>query len=160
MAKPTKYRPEMCAQATKLCRLGLTDEELAKFFEVSRITIMTWKTRHPDFAEALMAGKVVADAEVAESLYRRALGYSHEAVKIFVHNGEPVIVPYTEHYPPDTTAALAWLNNRRRTDWKRSPDPYGGEDDLPPTKVIFEVRDARRPERQRDSSRGAEQAAG
>jgi hypothetical protein len=51
---------------------------------------------------------------VAEKLYHRACGYSREAVKIFMPAGAeaPIYAPYTEHYPPDTTAALRWLQNR------------------------------------------------
>jgi hypothetical protein len=29
-----------------------------------------------------------------------------------------VYAPYTEHYPPDTTAAIFWLKNRRRNEWR------------------------------------------
>jgi len=28
-----------------------------------------------------------------------------------------VLVPYTEHYPPDTKAAAIWLSNRQRGRW-------------------------------------------
>ncbi|WHI52706.1 hypothetical protein P3339_08080 [Microbulbifer sp. MLAF003] len=80
---------------------------------------------------------------MVESLFRRACGYSHEAVKIMQHNGNPIVQEYTEHYPPDTTACLAWLHNRQREKWQRNPDPAGGGADIPPTKVVFEVKDAR-----------------
>ena len=49
-----------------------------------------------------------------------ACGYSHPAVKIFMPSGasEPVYVPYTQHYPPDTKAALRWLMNRQPALWR------------------------------------------
>ena len=64
--------------------------------------------------------KIEADAHVAEALYRRACGYSHPAVKIFMPAGasEPVYAPYTEHYPPDANAALRWLMNRQPERWR------------------------------------------
>ena len=31
---------------------------------------------------------------------------------------EPVSVPYTQHYPPDTKAALRWLMNRQPALWR------------------------------------------
>ena len=31
--------------------------------------------------------------------------------------GEPVIVPYREHVPPDPTACKFWLVNRRKDRW-------------------------------------------
>jgi len=35
---------------------------------------------------------------------------------------EPVIVPYIEHVPPDTTAQIFWLKNRRPEDWRDRKD--------------------------------------
>jgi len=156
MAVRTKYRPEFCDQVRKLCQLGLTNEELAKFFEVSRETLNQWMHRYPEFRAELLEGKTLADAEVANKLFHRACGYSHAAVKILQYEGAPIVVDYTEHYPPDTMACIYWLNNRRRQNWQRTPDKDGGDDDLPPTKVIFEVRDARKASRR---TRDAEPAA-
>jgi hypothetical protein len=64
-------------------------------------------------------GNIIADAEVADKLYHRAYGYSHEAVKRFMPAGasDPVCAPYVEHYPPDTMAATRWLGNRQRRLW-------------------------------------------
>ena len=31
-------------------------------------------------------------------------------------------VPYVEHVPPDTTACIFWLKNRRREDWRDRVD--------------------------------------
>ncbi|WP_444893626.1 hypothetical protein ACJJIE_03840 [Microbulbifer sp. TRSA001] len=143
MARLTSYRQEFAEQAEKLCKLGLTDKELGEFFEVTEQTINNWKNKHPEFFESIKKGKTLADANVVESLFRRACGYSHEAVKIMQHNGKPIVQEYTEHYPPDTTACLAWLHNRQREKWQRNPDPAGGGADIPPTKVVFEVKDAR-----------------
>jgi hypothetical protein len=80
-------REEYDEQARKLCLLGATDAELADFFGVSEQTLNTWKKVHPKFLESMNRGKIIADAEVAEKLYHRACGYSHEAVKIFMPAG-------------------------------------------------------------------------
>ena len=117
--RPTKYDPAYCEQARKLCLLGFTNDQLAKFFEVATSTIELWIKTHPEFSGAIKAGGVNADAEVAASLYHRAIGYSHEAVKIFNDQGSPLVVPYTEHYPPETAAAFIWLKNRQR--WRDRP---------------------------------------
>lgn len=118
MGRPTKYRTEFDEQAAKLCRLGATDRELADFFGVVEATIYTWKATHPSFLEATKSGKEIADAEVADKLFRRATGYSHPAVKIFNDQGAPMVVDYVEHYAPDTTAAIFWLKNRRPDLWR------------------------------------------
>lgn len=109
----------MAQQVVKLCRLGATEPELADFFGVSVTTLHNWREHHPEFLEALNEGRQEADANVAQRLYERAMGYSHPAVKIHVgKDGDVTEVPYTEHYPPDTVAAIFWLKNRQRMKWR------------------------------------------
>jgi len=116
----TRYRQEFSEQALKLCRLGATDKELADIFGVSAQTLNAWKKAHPDFLESLKAGKAIADAEVADKLFRRATGYEHKAVKIVADakTGAEHQVEYIERYPPDTTACIFWLKNRRPDLWR------------------------------------------
>ena len=118
MARPTKFEPEYVEQARKLALLGATDREIADFFEVHESTLNRWKLDFPEFCESLKRGKEAADERVERSLYHRAIGYKHDAVKIFNANGVPLEVPYIEHFPPDTTAAIFWLKNRRPADWR------------------------------------------
>ena len=113
------YRHEYAEQARKLCLLlGATHEELAGFFDVPAATLRDWLAAIPAFAAAVQAGMELADAEIADRLYQRALGYSHEAVRIFNHQGVPLKVPYVEHYPPDATACIFWLKSRQRDKWR------------------------------------------
>lgn len=118
--RPSKYREDFPTKAFKLCLLGATDAELADFFEVAVATVHNWKNEHPEFLDALKRGKSEADAQVAQSLYRRALGYKHRAVKITTHaeSGYTTVTPYTERYAPDTVAAIFWLKNRRPDLWR------------------------------------------
>ena len=120
MGRPSKYDPAFAGQAEKLCKLGATDAEIADFFEVTVRTIGHWKTQHEEFFQALKRGKGAADDRVEQSLYHKALGYSYDAVKIFLPAGEkkPVCVPYREHVPPSDTAIIFWLKNRRREEWR------------------------------------------
>lgn len=120
--RPSTYVPAYADTAKKLCELGATDIEVAEFFDVDVRTVYRWKGLHPEFCQALKAGKDAADDRVERSLYHRALGYSHDAVKIFVHGEKEHVVPYVEHYPPDTTAAIFWLKNRRREQWRDKVD--------------------------------------
>lgn len=116
MARPTKYKPEYTEEAYKLCLLGATDKQMGDFFDVNEDTINEWKKRHPEFSESLKEGKIVADANVAESLYKRACGYEHPEVHISSYQGDITITDLTKHYPPDTAAAFIWLKNR--AGWK------------------------------------------
>ena len=116
--RPTKYKPEYIEQARKLCLLGATDREIADFFEVHEATIYRWKLDHPEFCEALKSGKEAADERVERSLFHRAIGYKHDAVKMFQAGGAVITEQYVEHYPPDTTAAIFWLKNRKPKEWR------------------------------------------
>lgn len=116
--RPTEYRARFAGEARRLCLLGATNEDLAEFFGVSTVTLNNWMHAHRRFLHAIQRGRERADARVAKSLYRRALGYSHRAVKIMQHEGKPLVVPFVEHYPPDTAAASLWLRNRQPKRWR------------------------------------------
>lgn len=116
--RPSKYKKEYAEQARKLCLLGSTDADMADFFEVDERTINRWKDDHPDFCQSIKKGKVLADAEVADRLFSRAIGYDAPDVDIRVIENKIVETPLTKHYPPDTTAGIFWLKNRRKTNWR------------------------------------------
>jgi hypothetical protein len=118
MGRPSKYKPEFAEQAAKLCKLGATDAQLADFFEVSVSTVNLWKCEHPEFSESIKVPKQEADERVEQSLYRRALGYEHDEVDIRVVGGELRLTPIRKYYPPDSTAMIFWLKNRRPTEWR------------------------------------------
>ena len=122
--RPTKYKPEYCEQAYKLCLLSATDTEIAGFFDVTEQTLNNWKNDYTEFFESLRSGKSQADANVASRLYNRAMGYEHDDVELKVVSlgqglgSEVQEVPVRKYYPPDTTAAIFWLKNRRPKNWR------------------------------------------
>lgn len=124
IGRPSSFRPEMQRIARQLCRLGATDKDLAAAFDVTEQTINNWKDKHPAFFESLKEAKREADERVERSLFERAIGYEHDAVKILTvargenQGSEVQEVPYTERYAPDTTAAIFWLKNRRPELWR------------------------------------------
>jgi hypothetical protein len=64
---------------------------------------------------------VKADAEVADSLYKRATGEHVQLEKIVKNkDGEFEAVRYKSYIPGDPSAAYKWLLNRRRQDWTDS----------------------------------------
>ena len=144
--RPTKFQPEMVEQARKLSVLGATDRELADFFKIAQSTLYLWKLEYPEFSDALKMGKEAADDRVERSLYHKAVGYSHEAVKIFadVKTGAEQIIPYIEHHAPDTTAAIFWLKNRKPAEWRDRQELTGadGKDLIP--EAMNETEIARR----------------
>lgn len=143
--RPSGLTPERIKQAEKLAKLGATDQEVADFFGISRMTVTRWKAESDAFCSALKAGKATADDRVERSLYARATGYEHEEVDIRVIGGKVVQTPIRKFYPPETVACIFWLKNRRPDKWRAQPEE--GVGDAPtPTKVVIEVRDAGTPE--------------
>lgn len=112
--RPSKYNPEFNEQVYKLALLGATDKEIAEFFNVTEQTINNWKESEPEFFESLKGGKIKADAEVSNSLLKRANGYKYEEVKTEVMpDGSKRITTTLKEVPPDVAAQNIWLKNRR-----------------------------------------------
>ena len=134
--RPSDYDPAMNDQAFKLALLGMTDAEIAEFFGVAVSTFYLWKKRHPAFSEAVNAGGVQADADVASSLYRRAMGevvYVEKRVKN--DDGGYEVIRLSQQVPSDPGAAKLWLTNRQPGKWrdKQHVDMTTNGKDLPPT---------------------------
>ena len=143
--RPEKYRPELCELAGRGCMLGDTNDVLATRFGVNVATIKRWMNKYPEFCAAIKKGREEADQNVAISLYKRAIGYSHPSEELFCYQGEVTRVPTTKHYPPDTAAAIIWLGNRRPDLWRAKPEPGDGAPDNPtPVRVVVQVEDASR----------------
>jgi hypothetical protein len=117
--RPSKYDPaKHPEQAFALYSAGKTDAEVAALFKVTVSTLHLWKKEHPEFSDALKRAKDVQDNIVEASLLNRAKGYSHPDVHITAWQGEVIVTPITKHYPPDTTAMIFWLKNRRPKEWR------------------------------------------
>lgn len=115
---PSKFKEEYIEQVYKLSLIGMTDAQLAKYFEVAESTINDWKIKFPKFSESIKKGKEIADGEVAASLFNRAIGYQTIEEEAKVINGEVVMTPILKKYPPDTTAAIYWMKNRQSENWR------------------------------------------
>ena len=100
-------------------RSGLTDEQIAKNIGINRTTLYDWKKKEVNIADALKRGKEVIDFEVENALLKKALGYTItiKEEKLdkdgCVHTLEKDV-----HIPPDTTAQIFWLKNRKPNNWK------------------------------------------
>lgn len=94
--------------------------EVADFLGIEVRTLYRWKAENEAFCQALKLGKEVADDRVERSLYARANGYEHDEVDIRVVANAIVQTPIRKYYPPDTTAAIFWLKNRRDKQWREA----------------------------------------
>lgn len=123
VGRPSSFKEEYIDLAFNYALLGAIDEEMIKFFGVAESTFNLWKKKHPEFSEALKRGKDQADAKVAQSLYHRAVGYSHKDTKFATHEGKITDKEeFIRHYPPETAACIFWLKNRQRDKFRQSPE--------------------------------------
>ncbi len=117
--------PEGLLLLESWARDGLTDEQMAKNMGICRDTLIQWKKRFPDISDTLKKGKEVVDIQVENALLKRALGYTWDEVTRGVQEnpltGENELVitrTVTRDVPPDTTALIFWLKNRRPDLWR------------------------------------------
>lgn len=132
--RPTKYDPALNESVEKFCKLGATDKELADFLNVNEDTVHEWKKVHPEFSESIKKGKEIADANVADRLYQRAIGFEHDDVELKVvaignnQGSEVQEIKVRKIYPPDTTAGIFWLKNRKPKQWREKQEvEHSGE---------------------------------
>lgn len=110
-------------------RNGLTYEQIAHNIGINNATLCEWRTRFPEIDKALKRGREVVDFEVENALHKRAMGYSYtEKVydrKVDKETGEVEMVltkEYVKHVPPDVTAQIFWLKNRKPEEWRDRKD--------------------------------------
>ena len=84
-------------------RDGLTDKQIAHNMGISRKTLAEWKKKYAPIGDALKKGKEVVDIEVENALYKSATGF---------------VGPDGKYYPPNTTAQIFWLKNRKPAQWR------------------------------------------
>ena len=94
---------------------GLTDEQIAKNIGINRTTLYDWKKKETNIADALKKGKEVIDFEVENALLKRALGYEYEEE---TYENGILTKKVKKQVPPDTTAQIFWLKNRKPNNWK------------------------------------------
>ena len=51
------------------------------------------------------------------------MGYEHDEVDIRVVDKEVIQTPIRKYYPPDSTALIFWLKNRKPADWRDKVEP-------------------------------------
>lgn len=108
---------------------GLIDKDIAAKLGISEDTFYEYKKKYPEFSESLKKGKEVIDYEVENALLKRALGYEYiettkeEKWNRLTETYEMVITKeVTKQVPPDTTAQIFWLKNRKPKQWREKQE--------------------------------------
>ncbi len=103
-------------------RDGLTDEQIMGNLGISKATFYKYKAKYKELEQALIKGKEVADIEVENALFKRAVGYNYiERIKETKEiNGKTTVIikEVEKHMAGDTVAQIFWLKNRKPNKWK------------------------------------------
>lgn len=105
---------------------GLTDEQIAKNLGIAVDTFYRYKNKYSEFSEVLKKGKEVADIEVENALFKRAIGYKYKEVikevKEIDGKKSTYIKEVVKEMPGDVGAQIFWLKNRKSSKWKDKQD--------------------------------------
>lgn len=153
MARPNRYETEVKDKLILVegwARDGLTNEQIANNLGIGIRTLYEYRDKYPQFSHALKRGKEVIDREVENSLLRKALGFKEtvkKAIKIKnveYSNGkrlreteEVVLVDEEVFVPPDTTANIFWLKNRKPKEWRDKQEIETSGETTVNTKIDF-----------------------
>ena len=102
-------------------RDGMTDVQIAKKCGITTTTLYDWKNKYAIISEALKKGKEVVDVGVENALLKRALGYEYQEVMVEESEDGYKRRTTTKSMPPDVTAIIYWLKNRKRDVWRDKP---------------------------------------
>lgn len=130
--RPTEYNPKFALWAASLSRQGMTEKEIAKSMGIGLTTLRRWRLEYDEFRIAIKESKGIPDAEIEAALYKRAIGYEIEEVKIIsipkIQPGKDKksatsavatkIEKTVKHVVPDVTAQIFWLKNRMPEQWR------------------------------------------
>ena len=122
--RPSKYNAQFHPiLAEYLARAGMIEPDICEKLNIAHSTLSLWKKEHPEFSEALKNGKESIDDGVVRSLLTSAMGYERENEVYSKREGQMITVK--EYYPPNTTAQIFWLKNRRPNEWRDRQEHTG-----------------------------------
>lgn len=123
--------PEKLILIEGWARDGLTDKQIAHNIGISEQTLNVWKKSYPSFSESLKRGKEVVDRLVENALLKKATGEVRTIRKpikvkeVLYEDGKRISekerIEYADeeiYIPPDTTAQIFWLKNRKPEEWR------------------------------------------
>lgn len=103
---------------------GCTIEEITQKMGVDKRTFRSWRKKCPKLEDALVLSKEIANVQVINSLYQRAVGIEYDEITRELVEGEMMVTKIvTKFIPPDVKACLAYLYNRDSQYWRAIQQP-------------------------------------
>jgi len=128
LGRKTKYDTHVLPKFRLIeawCRDGATDEVIYKKLQISKDSFYEYKKKYPEFSDLLKTSKEDTDVQVENALLKRALGFKEKVtkpmkIKVDRDSEKIVYVEEESYYPPDTTAQIFWLKNRKQDTWRNN----------------------------------------
>ncbi len=103
-------------------RDGLTEEQISQNMGINPKTLYQWKKKYDPISKALKRGKEVVDIQAENALFKKALGgfvVEEQTIEEMTPNGFILTkrIKNKKYNPPDTTALIFWLKNRKPDVW-------------------------------------------
>ena len=130
-------------------RDGLTDAQIAGNIGIAPQTLYEWMRRFPSISDALKKGKAPVDQEVENALLKSAMGYTvtvKKPVKVrtkrmlarkgTIEEEHVEFVDEEVYVPPNSTAQIFWLKNRRPDKWRDKQDVNVNTE---PVRIVIDV---------------------
>jgi transcriptional regulator with XRE-family HTH domain len=138
MGRASKINESIVNRIMHLAKKGLTDIQICEEVGIGKTTLSMWKNKYPDFKSSLKKCKGFADDLVEATLLQRALGYTGDEIKVFFDskNSKTVAHECKKYYPPDVTAQIFWLKNRRPEVWREKQAEVPPKENTKPNQTI------------------------
>nr|DAY52865.1 MAG TPA: terminase small subunit [Caudoviricetes sp.] len=121
-------------------RDGLDDKQIAANIGYNETYFSELKGKLPELSKALKSGRAPLELKVENTMYKKATGMTikvQQAIKVkdvyYDEEGRRCekerveIVELEQEVPPDTTAGIFWLKNRKPEQWNKSSPKTDGD---------------------------------
>jgi len=122
-------------------RDGLTNDQIAHNIGISGRSFAEWISRFSSISSALKKGKAPVDIEVENALLKSALGFEYEETITEIEElpggkQKKQIRKVKKYAPPNSTAQIFWLKNRRPDRWRDKQDVALNAE---PVRIVIDV---------------------
>lgn len=134
-------------------RDGLDDKQIAELTGYFPSYFSKLKYEIPELSDALKKGRAPLDIIVESTMYRRAIGMKIKVQQAFkvkevyydiegrrCEKESVVVQDLDQDLPPDTTAMIFWLKNRKPDYWNKQPiridETTNGKDMQAPARIL------------------------
>ena len=115
------FKEENLIKVEAWAKSGLSEKQISQNMWIAYSTLKEWKKKYSALSASLKKGKEVTDFEVENAMHKSALGYYVEETKTYITETNGVqtkkIEKYKKWIPPNSTAQIFWLKNRKPDVW-------------------------------------------